>query len=314
MTTSRDLYNALREQLGLRWVAGRGGSENSLVGSFPEAAGQGMAGPLNIIHPNRVQLLGRAELEYLDGLETSFYQDVLDKLFSDRPAAVILADGIRINQRFTDSAEQNDTPVFHSMLPDQRVLNDLLHYLNQVLAERRTEHGVFMEVLGVGVLLTGGPGAGKSELALELIARGHRLIADDAPEFARVAPDTISGSSPLLLRDFLEVRGLGIIDIRAMFGDSAIKQREYLKLIVHLQPMNDEELKNIDRLQGSFAKRQFLGAAIDRVTLPVAPGREMAIMVEAAVRQYILLDHGYDSVETFITRQQEAIERNSKAP
>ena len=309
MTTSRDLYNALREQLGLRWVAGRGGSENSLVGSFPEAAGQGMAGPLNIIHPNRVQLLGRAELEYLDGLETSFYQDVLDKLFSDRPAAVILADGIRINQRFTDSAEQNDTPVFHSMLPDQRVLNDLLHYLNQVLAERRTEHGVFMEVLGVGVLLTGGPGAGKSELALELIARGHRLIADDAPEFARVAPDTISGSSPLLLRDFLEVRGLGIIDIRAMFGYSAVKQR-----IVHLQPMNDEELKNIDRLQGSFAKRQFLGAAIDRVTLPVAPGREMAIMVEAAVRQYILLDHGYDSVETFITRQQEAIERNSKAP
>ena len=308
--TSRDLYNALREQLGLKWVAGRRGSENSLLGTIPEAADQGLAGPLNCIHPNRIQLLGHTELAYLVSLDQSFCHDMMDKLFSSRPAAVMLADGIEVDQQFIDAAEKHNTPVFLSDLPDQRVLNDLQYYLNQVLAERATEHGVFMEVLGVGVLLTGGPAVGKSELALELIARGHRLIADDAPEFARVAPDVVTGSSPPLLRDFLEVRGLGILDIRAMFGDSAIKQQERLQLIVHLQRMSEGELKKIDRLQGSYAKQELLGITINRVTLPVAPGREMAVLVETAVRQYILLDRGYDAAEAFIGRQQKAINRS----
>lgn len=312
MTSSRDLYNALREQLRLKWVAGRGGSENSLIGAFPGAADQGLAGLLNCIHPNRIQLLGRTELTYLHSLEPPFLAEIMDTLFQARPAAIVLADDVQADQQFIDLAEAHDTPVFHSALPSQRVLNDLQYYLNQVLADRSTEHGVFMEVLGIGVLLTGGPAIGKSELALELIARGHRLIADDAPEFSRVAPDTVTGSSPPLLRDFLEVRGLGVLDIRAMFGDSAIKQQEPLKLIIHLQSMTDRELQQIDRLQGSFTKHRLLGLNIDHVTLPVAAGREMAVLVETAVRQYILLDHGYDTVEAFVGRQQQAIAHNEK--
>jgi len=309
--TTRDLYNALRDKLGLRWLAGHGGSERNLQGDFPGAISQGLVGPLNCIHPNRIQLIGHAELIYFTSLEKKFYLDVIKKLFNAQPAAVVLADGIDMEPLLLEQAEQNDTPILGSGLPDHQLLNDLQYYLARALAERKTEHGVFMEVLGIGVLITGASAMGKSELALELISRGHRLVADDAPEFARIAPDIISGSCPAVLQDFLEVRGLGVLNIRAMFGDSAIKQQKYLQLIVHLQPMDKDELDRIDRLQGSYSSRDLLGLQIAKVTLPVAPGREMAVLVETAVRQYILLQNGHDAAKEFIERQQQAIDGQS---
>jgi len=311
--TSRDLYNALENRLGLKWIAGHIGSERNLKGDFPGAASQGLAGPLNYIHPNRIQVIGRAELSYFSGLDRNLFLDVMEKLFIARPAAVLLADGVAVDAQFINSAEKSATPLWHSSIPDKLLIDELQYFLTHALAERTTQHGVFMEVLGTGVLLTGNAATGKSELALELIARGHRLIADDAPVFSRIAPDIISGSCPPLLQDFLEVRGLGVINIRTMFGDSAIKQEKYLRLVIHLQPMNEAQLKKVDRLRGSYSRIDVLGIPISEVALPVAPGREMSILVEVAVRQSILLKKGYDATEEFIGRQQQAIDRQQES-
>ena len=309
--TVRDLYNALGSKLGLKWISGHKGSERLLRGQFPGADSQGLAGPLNCIHPNRIQIIGHAELVYFTGLDQQFYQDTLKKLLTAQPAAILLADGIEIDKKFNALVEQSDIPLLRSSLPDSRLTNDLLYYLTHVTAERTTEHGVFIEVLGVGVLLTGNAAIGKSELALELISRGHRLIADDAPEFARIAPDIIDGRCPPILSDFLEVRGLGILNIRSMFGDSAIKQHKYLQLIIHLKQLPHDELTKIDRLRGCHSSRMILGLEIAEVTLPIAPGREMAILVEAAARQHIMSLKGYNAADAFIARQQAAIDSNS---
>jgi len=161
--------------------------------------------------------------------------------------------------------------------------------------------------MGTGVLITGESSIGKSELALELLTRGHRLIADDAPEFARVAPDTLIGTCPEMLREFLEVRGLGILNVRAMFGASAIKQSRNLRLIIRLQDM-DEAVK-MDRLHGSRMLRNIQDVDIPEVTLPVGPGRNLSVLVEAAVRNHILISKGYDASEAFIERQKKRLEK-----
>ena len=191
------------------------------------------------------------------------------------------------------------------------MLDNLQDFASINLPDKFVLHGVFLEVLGMGVLLTGDPAVGKSELALDLIARGNRLIADDATEFTRIAPEVISGACPPLLSEFLEVRGLGILNIRAMFGDSAIKQSKYLRLIVHLKRMTDAELSTMERLSPMQDVRDVLGVLIPQVTIPVAPGRNLGILVEAAVRNHMLKLKGYDANDVFIERQQRFIDENT---
>ncbi len=161
--------------------------------------------------------------------------------------------------------------------------------------------------MGTGVLITGESSIGKSELALELLTRGHRLIADDATEFARITPDTLLGTCPDMLRDFLEVRGLGILNVRAMFGASAIKESRNLRLVIRLQEM--EDANQIDRLHGSRRMTSIQGISIPEVTLPVGPGRNLAVLLEAAVRNHILIINGYDGSQAFIERQKERLEK-----
>ena len=160
--------------------------------------------------------------------------------------------------------------------------------------------------MGTGVLITGESSIGKSELALELLTRGHRLIADDATEFARTSPDTLNGTCPEMLRDFLEVRGLGILNVRAMFGASAIKQSRNLRLIVVLQDIDDAE--KMDRLHGSKQIRTIQNVDIPEITLPVGPGRNLAVLLEVAVRNHILNMKGYDASQAFIDRQKRRLE------
>ena len=170
-----------------------------------------------------------------------------------------------------------------------------------------TLHGVFMDVLGMGVLIMGDSGTGKSELALELVSLGHRLIADDAPEFSRIASETISGSCPFGMNAFLEVRGLGILNVQALFGDSAIKKDKYLRLIVHLEQMTPERLRKIDRLQGDYRLRNVLGVDIPEIWLPVAPGRNLAVLLECAVRNHSLKIQGYNAADDFCEQQRQAM-------
>lgn len=170
-----------------------------------------------------------------------------------------------------------------------------------------TMHGVFMDVLGVGVLLVGSSGIGKSEIALNLINRGHRLVADDAVLFKINNNDAVIGTCPELLQDFLEVRGLGILNIRVMFGDTAIRENKRLQLVVRLVAVDHLELQEIDRLYGIYRTQEILGIDIPEVSIPVAPGRNLSIIVEGAVRNQVLKNTGYDASQDFINRQHQII-------
>lgn len=303
----QDLFEGLQDRLQLTWIAGRSGADTPLMADDTDPSSGIVAGPLNYIHPNRIQVIGQAEQDYLDALTPANRDAALQQLFAEQPAIVVLVNGVAGQEELPARADQYGVALIRSPLPDSQVLDNLQYYASLFLSDRTTLHGVFLEVLGMGVLLTGDPAVGKSELALDLITRGSRLVADDAPDFTRIAPDIISGTCPNLLREFLEVRGLGILNIRAMFGDSAIKYSKYLRLIVHLKRMTSEQISSMDRLSGAHSNRDVLGVSVPQVTVPVAPGRNLAVLVESAVRNHLLRLKGYDATEVLIARQQKEI-------
>ncbi len=300
------MHVALREKLGLQWVSGKQYSENIISSSNDAGGDLSLVGQLNLINQHRVQILGIRELEYLDNLKKNSRKDAISLLFSGQSALIIIAKGLAAPDDLLQAAESSGTPVLSSRLSGQDTIKNLQYYLSNFFAEKITLHGVFMEVMGTGVLITGESSIGKSELALELLTRGHRLIADDATEFARTAPDTLNGTCPEMLRDFLEVRGLGILNVRAMFGASSIKQNRNLRLIVVLQDM--EDAIKMDRLHGSKRIRSILDVDIPEITLPVGPGRNLAVLLETAVRNHILHTKGYDASQAFIERQKRRLE------
>lgn len=304
-----DVFHSLEQRLSLKWVASIKTTDRIIARQADNKRTETLAGPLNYIHPNRLQVIGQTELDYLNDMSNAARNDALKRLFNAEPAAVFLSDDLTPDKSLVKAANKSGTPLILTPVSDTQLLAHLHYYLSIALAEHTSIHGVFLEVLGMGVLLTGNAAIGKSELALELINRGSRMIADDAPEFSRIAPDIIDGRCPPLLQDFLEVRGLGIINIRAMYGDSAIKRNKYLRLIIKLIRMNAEELSNVDRLAGTYSTTPILGLDIPEVTVPVAPGRNLAILVETAVRNHIMRLKGYDAAHDFIERQRIAIDQ-----
>ena len=306
--TTQILFEFHRHKLMLKWVAGNAGKERVLKREETALARASLVGHLNAIHPNQIQVLGEWEFKYLNSLGKSSYHDVIQQIFSNLPAAVIIADDLTADENLLETAEKTNTPLLYSPLGSQKVVNRLHYFLEYRLAESTILHGVLMEVHGLGVLLTGKSGIGKSELALELINRGHRLIADDAPEFARIGPDTVRGHCPEVLRGFLEVRGLGVINVQKMFGDSAIKPSKNLRLIVQLKSAEDDEIHQLDRLGGSYDTHTLLDVEIQAVVIPVAPGRNLAVLVEAATRQYIQLQSGYNASLDFMHKQKQLME------
>lgn len=310
--TAQRLFDACHRRLELSWLVPPNDTEPALFLSDDEFAGRSLIGHLNFIHPHRIQVLGNSELRYIDELGKNSHSDALRQLFSPATAMVIMADGISLPDDALELAKTRGIPVLRSPNKSHRLISELGFYLRSLLADSEVVHGVFMEVLGTGVLLTGESAIGKSELALELVTRGHRLIADDAPLFARSESGTLIGHCPQALQNFLEVRGLGVLNIRAMFGDVAVKQEMPLNLIVHLAPVSLEKLQQLDRLNGTRRQRRILEAEVDEVELPVAPGRNLAVLVEAAARNHILYTNGYDSARDFIQRQQELMRDESQ--
>ena len=308
--TVSTLFQRYQQRLALKWVSGLDG-EHRLLSCSDNTPGKSLIGHLNIIHPNRLQILGKLEIDYLDNLSAPQRAALIQQLCAARPATIILAEQVDTPTDLLKSCEQSQTPLLSSDFSSIKLISCLHHYLGSELAEKTVVHGVFLEVHGMGVLLTGESSVGKSELALELLTRGHRFIADDAPEFSRVGPDTVRGSCPEALRDFLEVRGLGVLNVRAMYGDSAIKLSKDLRLVIHLQRLNTHDLQQLDRLKGSYRNHTILDIKVPEVTLPVAAGRNLAVLVEAAVLDHILLRKGYNAPEAFIKRQQELIQRQS---
>jgi HPr kinase/phosphorylase len=306
-TTAGTLFDKHKDKLLLDWLAGHNGKDRLIREDDKNHTRVSLIGHLNAIHPNQIQILGTWELEYLNKLGKNTHHDVIVQLFDNLPAAVIITDGLLPDSLIIEQANKTGTALFASPLQSAKIITHLQYYLEHTLAETVVLHGVFMEVYGLGVLLRGESGIGKSELALELVNRGHRLVADDAPEFARSAPDLVRGHCPPALQDFLEVRGLGVLNIREMFGDSAIKPSKNLRLMVNLYYMEKEKMHELDRLKGSKSSYNLLDVDIPEVRVPVAPGRNLAVLVEAATRQYIQLLSGYDAVEDFMQKQQQLV-------
>ncbi len=297
------LFEDNRDKLRLAWVAGRDGGIKSLdSGSLKNSRG-GLIGHLNFIHPNWIQILARPEIDHLNALDTVTRQQTLHRLATSDLACIIIAGGERTPEHLITLADTMHVALFASPHESVELMWMLRPYLARALAESTTVHGVFLDVLGMGVMITGDSGVGKSELALELLSRGSGLVADDVIELYNIAPETLEGRCPALLRDFLEVRGLGILNIRTIFGEAALRPRKNIKLIVHLEKPAGGETQYGDRLPLKPGVQEILGVNISKVTIPVAAGRNLAVLVEAAVRNHVLQLRGIDSTQEFIARQ-----------
>lgn len=310
--TVGEAFDTLQSDLKLSWVAGQGSESRLLTRDLAPEERPRLLGPLNFNSSNRIQLLGAAEVR-LFGESSDLDASRFEYSLSDTCDMIVVSDQLAPPPSLVALAERDQIALLVTPLEYAQLHNRMRFLLVQLLAEREIIHGVMMDVHGTGVLITGDASVGKSELALELISRGHILVADDAPEFTRIAPGTIECRCPPLLRDFLEVRGLGILNIALMYGDAHTRSRKILRCIVHLKPISvegfTEDLATIagDRISEPSDTRVVLGVNVPRRTIPVAPGRNMAVLVEAAIRDQILRAGGYSASKDLVQKQADAM-------
>ena len=302
------LFERNRDKLQLSWVSGP--TNRALTTSADVVSPADLIGHLNLMHPERLQVIGAPEIAWAERHPIEKVGHHMQEIYAARPPAIIVADGCSINEGVRLGCEASGTALFSTPMPAAFVIDTLRYFVSRQLAETCTLHGVFLDVLGLGVLITGDSGVGKSELGLELISRGHGLVADDVVEVSRIGTDTLEGRCPELLKDFLEVRGLGLLNIRTVFGETACRRKMRLKLIVHLQKPTPG-VPEAARLPLDAQIETILGVPIRRVTLPVAAGRNLAVLLEAAVRATVLKLRGIDSMQEFIQRQEAALRADS---
>jgi len=247
-------------------------------------------------------------MDYYKRIETRRRAHHIEELLTGGVPAILIADGLPSSADLTERCEKHHVPLLMTNIAAAELIDLLRIYLGRRLAPTTTVHGVFMDVLGLGVLITGESGLGKSELALELISRGHGLVADDAVELSRTAPHVVEGHCPELLRNMLEVRGLGLLNIRTIFGETSVRRKMKLKLIVHLVRASAQD--KFERLPMQDLTQDMLGCPIRKVMLQVAAGRNLAVLVEAAVRNTILKLRGIDTLTEFMERQAHAISQD----
>jgi len=309
-------FDALHRSLELRWVAGLRASKRLITRDVAPGLRPRLLGPLNFNSPNRIQLLGAAEVSLFRDIP-SLDADRFEYSLSKSCDLLVVSDNLDPPRCVVDLAERENIALMISTLRYSKLHSLMLSSVTELLAEREIIHGVMMDVHGTGILITGNASVGKSELALELISRGHILVADDAPEFTRIAKGTLECQCPPLLQDFLEVRGLGILNIALMYGDAHTRSRKILRFIVHLSPVSEQEFnKDLaeiagDRISEPTKTREVLGVNVPERTIPVAPGRNLAVLVEAAVRDQILRAGGYSASTDLVDKQSAALARNS---
>ena len=301
------LFEEHREILAWEWIAGHAHPERR----FDEAAVRNaqsaadLVGYLNYIHPYRVQIVGRREVAYLS-LNPEAAERRISRIVTLEPPVLIVADAEAPPDKLVAMCDRADIPLFATGESAGHVIDVVRSYLSQHFAERTTRHGVFMDILGVGVLITGESGLGKSELGLELISRGHGLVADDAVDIYRVAQTALEGRCPDLLLNLLEVRGIGLLDIKAIFGETAVRRKMRLKLIVHLVRKETMD-REFERLPYEPLNEEILDVAVRKTVIAVDAGRNLAVLVEAAVRNTILQLRGIDTYKEFIERHNKAM-------
>ena len=305
------LFEDHRESLRWQWVAGLGASERRFDDlAIREArSGADLVGYLNYIHPYRVQVIGEREVAYLASATPEDCARRVSRIVTLEPPVLVVADNQVAPEALVSLCERAHIPLFATHESAAFVIDVLRAYLSKHFAERQSMHGVFMDILGLGVMITGESGLGKSELGLELISRGHGLVADDAVDVYRINQTTIEGRCPELLQNLMEVRGIGLLDIKAIFGETAVRRRMRMKLIVHLVRKETME-RDYERMPHEPLRQDVLGIPLRKTVIQVVAGRNIAVLVEAAVRNTILQLRGVDTYQEFVQRQRRAMEEN----
>ncbi|MDP1690372.1 MAG: HPr(Ser) kinase/phosphatase [Burkholderiaceae bacterium] len=304
------LFEEHRQALHWEWVAGHAHPERRFDDTAVREARSAadLIGYLNYIHPYRVQIVGRREVAYLSEGSDEDIERRVARIVGLEPPVVIVADDQTPPNRLVAMCDRAEIPLFVTTASAGHVIDVVRAYLGQLFAERITRHGVFMDILGLGVLLTGESGLGKSELGLELISRGHGLVADDAVDLYRISQTSLEGRCPELLANLLEVRGIGLLDIKAIFGETAVRRKMRLKLLVHLVRKETLE-REFERLPYEPLFEDILGVAVRKVVIAVDAGRNLAVLVEAAVRNTVLQLRGIDTYAEFVRRHQSAMDQ-----
>jgi len=306
ITVSEFLAHA-PSQLELRVLAGAAGAETrELTTPRIQKLGLALAGFTHYIHPGRLQIVGQTEISYLDELSAERRRQVIRNLLLERISCVLITKGLEPPPELIAEAEEAALPLLSTPVVSSIAINTVTDYLQECLAPLTIRHGVLLDIYGLGVLLEGASGIGKSECALDLVAHGHRLVSDDVVEVRRIGTERLSGTAPELLREHLEIRGLGIINIRDLFGVSAISTAKNIDLSIRLERW--DEASEVDRLGIDAHAIEILGVHVPQVLIPVSPGRNLSTLVETAVRVQLLRLRGYDAAQTFVARHSKMLE------
>ncbi|MBD7945646.1 MULTISPECIES: HPr(Ser) kinase/phosphatase [Psychrobacillus] len=300
----------IQEKFNLSLVSGQEGIGRHISISDISRPGIEMAGYFMHYPSDRIQLMGKTEVSFFELLKPKERSDRMMKLCAQDTPVIIVAHGMEVPSELIIASNENSVPVLTTSMPTTRFSSMLTNYLESMLAPTTAVHGVLVDIYGVGVLITGKSGVGKSETALELVKRGHRLVADDCVEIRQEGEDTLVGSAPKLIEHLLEIRGLGIIDIMTLFGASAIRSYKRITLVIELEIW--DEKKTYDRLGLEEEKMEIINTAVTKLTVPVRPGRNLAVIIEVAAMNHRLKKMGVNAAEDFAKRLDDVINQNGE--
>ena len=303
--TVRDLIDKLR----LKVVYGNESLfEKEITTADISRPGLEMTGYFDYYTPERIQLVGMKEWSYLIKMTSHNRHQVLRKMFQPETPVLIIARDLEVPEEMLRAAEEKQIAILSSRVPTSRLSGELSSYIDSLLAERTSVHGVLMDIYGMGVLIQGDSGIGKSETGLELVKRGHRLVADDRVDVFARDEMTLWGEPAEILRHMLEIRGVGIIDVMSLYGASAVKDSSQVQIAVYLENYTKEQ--TYDRLGNNAEEIEFCGVTIPRIRIPVKTGRNISVVIEAAAMNYRAKEMGYDATKTFEDRLTQLIDQN----
>lgn len=299
---TKDIY----ERFQLELISGEEGINRPITTSDISRPGIEMAGYFEYYPAERIQLLGKTELSFYHELPDNERISRMERLCTDITPAIIVTRGLDVPQELIEASERESVPVLRSNMKTTRFSSRLTNFLESKLAPTTAVHGVLVDIYGIGVLITGKSGVGKSETALELVKRGHRLVADDCVEIRQEDQDTLVGTSPDLIEHLLEIRGLGIINVMTLFGAGAVRSNKRITLVINLEIWDSS--KQYDRLGLDEEKMKIIDTEITKITVPVRPGRNLSVIIEVAAMNYRLKRMGVNAAQQFTERLSDVIE------
>jgi len=308
--TIEELLKEQGEGMHLRLLAGEAGLSRFLDRARVQKPSFALAGFVQGMNPHLLQVIGKTGLDYLNTQPPEKQKQYVDAIFDLELACLVITLGRQPPDFFVEAAERTGTPLLISEMETSDFITDMILFLTHQLSPRTYQHGVYMDVYGLGVLITGASGIGKSEIALELITRGHRLIADDMVELVREGPNVLVGRSPKSLRYHMEIRGLGVLNVRDLFGAASLTDTKRVGLVV--EAVHWDKMSGEDRLLMNERETELHGVRLSKVLVPIRPGRSLAVLVEVAARNHLLIMRGVDSSKAFMEALEDRIQKGQE--